>query len=160
MTIVVTRSPAEILRLTRAQWASGDITYLDAFLVDLTGVSSPPTASSFMSAWLQYTLTNPFNPGEGEGYQPFITIADVTFSYNTTLNRAESVPLTYNFNEYIEEEFDLFKSTTVTHVVIGDFYELDKDTNPPQAVLQLASPITLTSSSTLSYNIRLFGRAA
>ena len=160
MTIIVTRSPAEILRLTRAQWASGDVEEFDAFLADLTGVSSPPTASSVMSAWLEYTLTNPFTPGGGEGYEPYVLLSDVTFSYNTTLNRAESEPITFNFDELIDEEFDIFTSTTVTHVVIGDFYTLDKNTDPPQAVLQLASPITLTSSSTLSYNIRLFGRAA
>jgi hypothetical protein len=159
MTIVVTRSPAEILRLTEAQWA-GEPQYLEGFLADLTGVSSPPTASSVMSAWLEYTLTNPFTPGGGEGYEPFVFLPDVTFSYNTTLNRAESEPITFNFGELIDEEFDIFTSTTVTHVVIGGFFDLDKNTTPPQAVLQLASPITLTSSSTLSYNIRLFGRAA
>jgi hypothetical protein len=131
---------------------------LDAFLADLTGVSSPPTAASPMSAWLEYTLTNPFTTGSG--FEPFVFVSQADFTYNTSLNRAQSEILTFDFATYIANEFNDFNSTTVTHVVFGDFYGLVKDIDPPQAVLQESTPITLTSSSTLSYNIRLFGRAA
>jgi hypothetical protein len=155
MSAQLTRSTAEILRLTRAQWAQSPELY--ALLVDLTGVSSPPTAASSISSWIQYALTNPY---ADDGYTPVRFVQDSSFSYNTTLDRAQTGELLFNFNTYIAAEFSNFSSTTVTHVVFAALFDLSPSTATPQAVLQESTPLTLTSSSTLSYNIRLFGRAA
>jgi hypothetical protein len=152
MSTVLTRSTAEILRLTRAQWDF--VNELTGFLIDLTGVSSPPTAASSISTWLQYALITPTSD------EPSVFLTSGSFSYNTTLNRAQTGELTFNFTSFIANNFDDFNSTTVTHVMFADVFNLNTSTTPPQAILQESTPITLTSSSTLSYKIRLFGRAA
>jgi hypothetical protein len=153
MSTVLTRSTAEILRLTRRQW---DFTEIYAFLVDTTGAGTQPTAASSATTWISYALVN---PNTSLGFEPYVVLSDSSFSYNSTLGRAQTGELTFNFNSFITNEFDEFTSTTVTHVIFADLFTVSQS-QPPIAVIQETTPLTLTSSSTLSYKLRLFGRAA
>jgi hypothetical protein len=156
MATVLTRSNAEILRLTRAAWEN---TFdISAFLVDASGASPAPSASSSLTTWISYALVN---PNSSLGLEPSVSLDPSKFSYDTTLNRAQTGELTFNFNSFITNEFDEFTSTTVTHVIFADLFGGgSQSVAVPLAVLQETTPLTLTSSSTLSYKLRLFGRAA
>lgn len=156
MTTTVTRSDAEILRLFKQQWDGFD---LYGVLVDTTSAGTQPTAASSVSTWLTYALL-----GTGgswfEGF-PAISINASTWSYDSGDDRAESPTLTWNFDNVISTDFSEFSSTTVTHIVICDWFGTYVATsNPPFFVLAESPSLTLTSSSTLSRSLQLFGKEA
>lgn len=154
MAFTVTRSTAEILRLTRQQWENTEIY---AFLVDASGASPTPTAASSTATWLTYALIDPIS----SSYAPSWSPASGDFSYSTPNTRAQSGLEVFSFDDQIAFEFGSFSSTTVTHVIFADVYGFYIPTSaPPFAVLEEASPLTLTGSSTLSYSVRVFGKAA
>lgn len=157
MTTTVTRSDAEILRLFKQQWDGFE---LYGVLVDTTSAGTQPTAASSVSTWLTYALLDVDSVDWSQGF-PGITVNASTWSYDSGDDRAESSTLTWNFDDVISTDFSEFSSTTVTHIVICDWYGTDVATsNPPFFVLAESPSLTLTSSSTLSRSLQLFGREA
>lgn len=155
MAFTVTRSTDEILRLTRAQWASSS--EIVAFLVDASAAAPVPTAASSTATWLTYANIDPTT----SSFSPYYTPSSGTFTYSVVNQRAQAAPYTFSFNLQIANEWADFTSTTVTHVVFADVFGLYVSTSsPPHAVLEEATPLTLTSSSTLSYSLQLYGKAA
>lgn len=156
MAFTVARSTTEILRLTRYGWL--DSSYIHGFMADTSAAGTPPTEDSSVATWLTYALGNPFSYTYPS---PSTYITSTDFSYNTLSQRAETVIETFNFTNYIAGQFSTFSSTTLTHVVFADIRGIDVSTSqPPFAVLTETTPITLTSSTSLSYGVRLFGKAA
>lgn len=156
MATTVTRSNAEILRLFKRQWDGFDI---DAVLVDTTSAPTQPTAASSLSTWLDYALLDV--AGEWTEGFPFITINTATFSYDAVDARAESTTLTWDFDAVIATDFAEFSSTTVTHILLCDWYEINVPySTPPFFVLAESPSLTLTGSSTLSRSLQLFGKEA
>jgi hypothetical protein len=158
MATSVSRSNAEVLARMKAEWS--DVTSIDAVFVDTSSAGTPPTAASSMTTWLPYALVDPFDLGLIEGY-PWRDIITSAFSFDTGDGRAESPLYTWNFTAFIAADFSLFSSTTVTHILLCDAYELDRSySNPPYFVLTESPSLTLTSSTSLSRSLRLFGREA
>lgn len=156
MAFTVARSTTEILRLTRAQWVDGSPD-IYGFLVDTSAAGTPPTEASSVATWLTYALGDPINAFD----TPYISLTSGSFTYNGTSQRAETTVRTFDFTDYIANEFSTFPSTTLTHVVFADIFGTYVSTSqPPFAVLTETTPITLTSSTSLSYGVRLFGKAA
>lgn len=156
MTTTVTRSDAEILRLFKQQWDGFE---LYGVLVDTTSAGTQPTAASSVSTWLTYALLD-INGSWFEGF-PGITVNATSWTYDSGDDRAESPTLTWNFDNCISTDFSDFSSTTVTHIVICDWYgTYVSETNAPFFVLEESPSLTLTSSSTLSRSLQLFGKEA
>jgi hypothetical protein len=156
MATTVTRSDAEILRLLQVQWDNYD---LDAVLVDTTSAGTQPTAASSVSTWLTYALLD-ISGSWFEGF-PSIRVDATSWTYDSGDSRAESPTLTWNFDDCISNDFSDFSSTTVTHIVICDWYgSYVSNTEPPFFVLAESPSLTLTSSSTLSRSLQLFGKEA
>ena len=156
MTTTVTRSDAEILRLFKQQWDGFD---LYAVLVDTTSAGTQPTAADSVSTWLGYALLT--TGGTWTRGFPLRAINASTWSYDSTDDRAESPTLTWDFDNVIADDFSEFSSTTVTHIVICDWFGTYVATsNPPFFVLAESPSLTLTSSSTLSRSLQLFGKEA
>jgi hypothetical protein len=156
MATTVTRSNAEILRLFKRQWEDFE---LYAVLVDASGAGTPPTAASSVNTWLTYALLD-LSGAWIEGF-PGIIVNTSTWTYDSVDGRAESPTLTWNFDDVISTDFSEFSSTTVTHIVICDWFDTTvPGTAPPFFVLEESPSLTLTSSSTLSRSLQLFGKEA
>lgn len=156
MTTTVTRSDAEILRLFKQQWDGFE---LYGVLVDTTSAGTQPTAASSVSTWLTYALLD-VSGTWFEGF-PGITVNATSWTYDSGDDRAESPTLTWNFDNCISTDFSDFSSTTVTHIVICDWFgSYVSETNAPFFVLEESPSLTLTSSSTLSRSLQLFGKEA
>lgn len=156
MATTVTRSNAEILRLFKQQWDGFD---LYAVLVDTTGAGTVPTAASSVTTWLTYALLD----ATGSWFTgfPLITVDATSWTYDGTDGRAESPTLTWDFDDCIADDFGDFSSTTVTHIVICDWFgTYVSKSKPPFFVLEESPSLTLTGSSTLSRSLQLFGKEA
>lgn len=157
MATTVTRANAEILRLFKLQWNGLEV---DAILVNTTGASPQPTAASSVATWMTYAVMDINNPSMNYGY-PYVTINSSAWTYNSTTGRAESASIAFNFNQTIAQDFSLFTTSTVTHIVVCDAYGLVLPTTAPPCFVLAESPsLTLTSTSTLSRTVKLFGREA
>ena len=157
MTTTITRSDAEILRLFKSQWDGLD---LYGVLVDTTSAGTQPTAASSVSTWLTYALLDVDSISWQEGF-PRNRINASSWSYDSSADRAASPTLTWDFDDVISLDFSEFSSTTVTHIVICDWYGTDiSESNPPFFVLAESPSLTLTSSSTFSRSLQLFGKEA
>lgn len=150
MALTLSRSTAELQRLTDAQWADVlGVSGLYAVLADTTGAATQPTASSSFATWQSY-----FVP-DNNGWVLFASAVPGASVYNVDTSRAEVPALVFS-------NFDLATlapagDSTVTHVVITD----NPDTNGRiVAVIEESPSITVNSSSTLSYTLNAWGEYA
>lgn len=147
MAVVLTRSTAELQRLTDSQWVNVfGVNGIFAVLANTTGASPQPTAASSYATWQAYFLP------DNDGFYLYGSATPVASVYNGGNGRAEVPAMVFN-----DFEFDLYAppgNSTATHVVITDL------TSRILAVIEESPAITVNSSSTLSYTLNAWGEYA
>lgn len=149
MAVTLTRSTAELVALTNSQWSQEfAVDGLFAVLADTTGAATQPTASSSFATWESF-----FCP-DNDGFYLFAAAEPGASVYNSATGRAEVPPMT--FSDFELSTYAPAGTTTVTHVIITNAFEAGRI----MAVIAESPALAITSSSTLSYTLNVWGEYA
>ena len=154
MSVILTRSSAELVKLTNFQWYGNfDRSTIIAFLADTSSAATPPTAASSAATWASYYLVD-----DAEFYSglPLSLSKSVSSAvYNATNYRAEVPTLTFTFGTSLISRLPS-GSHTVTHVAFTDLAESEVlivgEESPPRVIT--------SSSAAFSYTLKLWGKYA